>query len=146
MKIAKLTRPVVNPVLPRMERLFDRIFAMPYGIDMPDLEAAWTPALDFSEIDAAFIVRLEVPGVKKDDLDVTVEQNVLVITGRRERLEEQETEEQIWREREVGRFVRSLRLPQPVKAAEITATFADGVLTVTLPKADHALKSRVPVT
>lgn len=146
MKIAKMTRPAVTPVVPRMDRLFDRLFALPYGFDLPEPEAAWTPALDFSETDTAFIIRLEAPGVQKDDLDITVEQNVLTIAGRRERLEVQETEEQIWRERETGRFVRSLRLPQPVNTPDIKAEFTEGVLTVTLPKAEQALKSRVPVT
>lgn len=146
MKIAKLNRPVVAPIVPQMDRLFERLFALPYGMEVPNVGTAWAPPMDFTETDTSFVVQMEVPGVKKEDLDVTVEQNVLTVAGKREREEVRETEEQIWREREFGRFVRSVRLPQAVRAPDIQAAFTDGVLTITLPKAEEALKSRVPVT
>lgn len=145
MKLAKVSRPVVAPVVPRFDRLFDRLFGMPLDMDLQELETVWTPPIDFAETDAEYRVRLEAPGVKKEDLDITVENNVLTITGKREKEEKEETEETIWREREVGRFVRSIRLPQPVNAAKIEAHFADGVLTAVLPKAEQALKSKITI-
>lgn len=146
MKLTKLSRPIAAPIVPRLDRLFERLFAMPYGMDVDDATTPWMPAMDLSESDAAYVLRVEAPGVKRDDLDVTVEQNVLTVSGRRERTEAHETEEQIWREREVGRFVRSVRLPQAVNAKDVQAAFVDGVLTVTLPKAPEAMASRVPVS
>ncbi|MEX0690752.1 MAG: Hsp20/alpha crystallin family protein [Gemmatimonadales bacterium] len=146
MKLTKLSRPAAPPGAPRLDRLFERLFAVPFGMDLEDMTMAWTPAMDLSETETSFVARVEAPGVKKEDLDVTVEQNVLTVSGKRERSEERDTEEQIWREREVGRFVRSVRLPQTVNAKDVQAAFTDGVLTVTMPKAAEALTSRVPVS
>jgi HSP20 family protein len=102
--------------------------------------------MDMAETDKAYVIRVEAPGVMKEDLDVTVEQQVLTVSGRRERSEAHESEDEIWREREVGRFMRSVRLPQPVNAKDVKASFVDGVLTVTLSKAPEAMASKVPVS
>src|SRR3970282_112282 len=83
------------------------------------MEPAWLPAINFSETDKEFLVRLEIPGVHKENLDVN-------LTG----------ETFLYQESEAGRFPRSIRLPAPVTEAKVEAVYADGVLTVHLPKAE----------
>ncbi len=144
----KLTK--AAPPIPRMrqefDKLLDRFFEFPFSrFEVPLVETEWAPALACSETDKEFVVRLEAPGVHKENLDVTLEQNVLTVSGKREFRKEHETEEYIWREREEGKFVRSLRLPKVVDPDKILATYQDGILTLRLPKAEPAVKSRVTI-
>jgi len=128
-----------------IDRLFDRIFGSPFP--MPEAstpEAMWTPALDFSETDREYLVRIEVPGIPKENLDVHLDGQMLTFTGRREPRKE-EHEEFFWREREEGRFVRSIRVPSPVDDARIEATCQDGVMTVRLPKLDQRVRSQITI-
>jgi HSP20 family protein len=132
---------------PDFERLMDRFFSA-WPFELPEtrvFETAWTPALDLSETDEEFVVRLEVPGVHKENLDVGLDGNILTISGRREFRKDEETEEFIWHEREEGKFIRSLRLPKPVEAGKVTATSDDGVLTVRLMKSEPTVKSRIAI-
>ena len=131
---------------PEIERFIDRMFGAPF-FEFPDttLETEWSPSLDCTETDKDFVVRLEAPGVHKENLDVNLEGNMLTLTGKREFQTEQKEEEYIWREREEGRFVRSLRLPKPVAAKDISAIYENGVLTVRLPKQEPALKSKIAI-
>jgi HSP20 family protein len=132
---------------PDFERLMDRFFG-PWPFELPEMrafETAWTPAVDLTETEKEFVVRLEVPGVHKENLDVGLDGNVLTITGRREFRKDEESEEYIWREREEGKFIRSLRLPKPVQEGKVTATHENGILTVRLMKAETTLKSKIPI-
>ena len=145
----KLTR--ASPTLPMMkpdfERLIDRMLG-PYPFELPEMrvfETAWTPSVDLTETDKEFVVRLEAPGVHKENMDVGLEGNVLTISGRREFRKDEETEEYIWKEREEGKFVRSLRLPKPVQEGKVSATHENGILTVRLMKMEPALKSRISI-
>lgn len=145
MKLTKAT-----PPLPRMrqefDRLLDRFLEFPFSrFEVPFVETEWAPALDYSETDKEFVVRLEVPGVHKENLDVSLEQNVLTISGKREFRKEHETEEYIWREREEGKFVRSLRIPKAVDPDKVMAAYENGVLTLRLPKTEPAVKSRITI-
>lgn len=131
------------------DRLFDRFFREPlWGFDRleaPAYETAWAPLMDFAETDTEYVIRLEVPGVHKENLDVSLENNVLTLSGRREFQKEEKGEQYIWQEREEGRFVRSLRLPTPVMGDKIDAMVEDGVLLVRLPKIEPAKKSKIVV-
>jgi HSP20 family protein len=101
--------------------------------------------LDFSDTDKDFVVRMEVPGIPKENLDVQVEGQVLTISGHREMRKESEDEEYFWREREEGRFVRTLRLPAPVMADKIDATCQEGIMTIRLPKSERVVKNRITI-
>ncbi len=145
----KLTKQ--SPTMPALrtdfERLFDRVFS-PLGYELPEMrvfETAWTPSLDLTETDKEFVVRVEAPGVHKENMDVGLEGNILTISGRRESRKEEESEEYIWKEREEGKFVRSLRLPKPVQDGKVTATYENGILTVRLMKVEPAVKSRIAI-
>lgn len=94
----------------------------------------WAPALDAFEEGGTTVIRLELAGVKPDDIDVHVDDGVLVIAG--ERREDRDVEEGGWirRERSMGRFERSMRLPRGVDAEQIAARVEHGVLEVRVPK------------
>ena len=105
----------------------------------------WNPSLDFSDTDKEYIVRMEVPGIPKENLDIQVEGQVLTLTGHREIRKESEHEEFFWKEREEGRFVRTLRLPAPVVVEKIQAIVQDGIMTVHLPKAEPVVKNKITI-
>ena len=108
-------------------------------------ETLWSPSVDFSETDAEYVIRLDVPGIPKENLDVNLENNVLTLSGRRELHKDEETEKYIWREREEGRFMRTIRLPAPVAQDKIQAMVEDGILIVHLSKTTLAEKSKVVI-
>jgi HSP20 family protein len=143
----KLTKPTSTTIVREdFENLFDRVFGR--GLSGPParvFDTMWMPSLDFSEDEKNYIVRLEAAGIPKDDLDVNLENQVLTISGRRNFEKEEQTEEYFWREREQGRFVRTVRLPSPVNAAKVEATYDNGVMTIRLPKAEGASKSRITI-
>lgn len=131
-----------------MDRMFERLFGGALWPEVPRakaFEALWEPALDFIEAEKEFIVKLEVPGVTRDDLDVTIDGTLLTLSGKREMQEEKKGEDFLWQERQIGRFMRTLRLPAPVKEAEIAATYENGILTVKLPKMPLPAQNKVKI-
>jgi HSP20 family protein len=149
MKLARM--PVGLPTMNRdIEEVFDRFFNAPLTFPGYPLEPArkaiegtWMPVLDFTETDKEYLIRVEVPGVPRDNLDVQLEGDILTLTGHREKVIKEEKENVLWAEREAGRFVRTIRLPKPVEANKIDASFAEGVLTVRLPKVETAIKNKI---
>lgn len=120
---------------------FDRFFNDPGwpGLHWPTFrlgrgaEVAWNPEVDVFEKDKRLITRIDLPGLKKEDIKVEVTDGHLAISGERRR-EEEEKDEQFYRcEREYGSFYRAVPLPEGVKLEDVTATFADGVLEVSVP-------------
>jgi HSP20 family protein len=106
---------------------------------------AWAPALDIAERNDAYVVTVEVPGVKPEQLDITLENGALTISGER-RFETETKEEQFHRiERRYGAFRRSVTLPDRVKADAVEASFEDGLLQVVVPKAEEAKPKRIEV-
>jgi HSP20 family protein len=106
---------------------------------------AFTPAVDVVDTERAYVLKVEVPGVKAEDISVSVENNVLTLKG--ERRFEQDKEEQGYRriERRYGSFTRSFVLPEGVQADTIEAAAKDGVLTVQVPKAPAKTPRRIAV-
>jgi HSP20 family protein len=139
--------PPIAAVRQEFDRLFDRFFQTPaWPISTPKAyEAMWEPSLDFSETPKEYVIRLEAPGMARDDLDVNLDGNLLTLSGKREFHKEAKGEDFLWQEREEGRFLRTLRLPGSVDEGKVEATYADGVLTVRLPKLAQPPKSRITV-
>jgi len=107
---------------------------------------AWVPPVDIYETDAhEVVIKAELPDMKKEDIAVTFENNVLTLSG--ERKQEQETRpEQFQRlERHFGAFSRSFTLPPTVDASQIAASYKDGVLTVRLPRREEAKPKQISV-
>jgi HSP20 family protein len=106
---------------------------------------AWTPALDISERKDAYLVTVELPGLKPEDLDIAMEDGLLTIQGERQ-LTSESSEQQFHRvERRYGAFRRSITLPAHVMAEGIQASFEDGVLQILVPKAEEAKPKRIQV-
>jgi HSP20 family protein len=146
MKLLRMT-PTMAP-LKEVDRLFDRFFnAPPWPTATPrsGTEQLWEPALDFSETAREYLIRLEIPGVTRDDLDVNLDGNLLTLSGKREFNKAEKGEEFLWEERIEGRFVRTLRLPGAVQEAKIEALYNEGILTVKLPKLEQPLKSKITI-
>lgn len=144
----KLTKPNNSTTIVRedLENLFDRFFGRGLsGAPARVFDSMWVPSLDFSEDEKNYIVRLEAPGIPKDDLEVNLEGQLLTISGRRHFEKEEQNEEYFWREREQGRFVRTVRLPSTVNAAKVEATYDNGVMTIRLPKAEGGTKNRITI-
>jgi HSP20 family protein len=107
--------------------------------------AAWAPALDISERKDAYLVTVELPGLKPEDLDITMEDGLLTIQGERQFTQES-SEQRFHRvERRYGAFRRSITLPAHVMAEGIQASFEDGVLQILVPKAEEATPKRIQV-
>lgn len=109
--------------------------------------ASWAPAVDISETDKEYLVKGELPGVKKDDVNVELHNGVLTLSGER-RYEKEDKDEKYHRvERAYGSFSRSFSVPDNVDANAISADFKDGVITVHLPKtaAKEPKGTRIPV-
>ena len=110
-----------------------------------DRATAWAPALDISERKDAYLVAVELPGLKPEDLDITMEDGLLTIQGERQFAQES-SEQQFHRvERRYGAFRRAITLPAHVMAEGIQASFEDGVLQILVPKAEEAKPKRIQV-
>jgi HSP20 family protein len=96
----------------------------------------WTPALDVAESDAAYVVTVELPGAKRDDVTLEMNEDVLTIRGEKKSEREEKDEQRHYVERTYGSFSRSFRLPAHVDPEGIKASFRDGVLTVEIPKTE----------
>jgi HSP20 family protein len=119
---------------PRLGRLFGELFG--------GEGAVFAPAVDLSEDDAKYVVTVEVPGVKKDDVSVEAHENVLTIRGEKRSEREEKKEQARYVERRYGAFTRSFTLPANAAADRINASFKDGVLRIELPKTEES-KPRV---
>jgi HSP20 family protein len=117
-----------------VDRLFDELIYRPWGSSLRAKTEEWNPELDLYETEDAFIVEVDLPGVKEKDVSVHIEGGDLILAGRRvcERVTEQSSFHR--HERREGQFVRRLRLPTSVAQDKIGAVFQDGVVRVTLPK------------
>lgn len=102
----------------------------------------WQPALDVFDDEGRVTVQLEVPGMKKENFDLSLEDGVLTVSGQRT----SERSESSRGEREFGSFSRSITLSSPVKTEEVAADYQDGILTVTLPKAEETKAKKIQVT
>ncbi|MBE9515987.1 MAG: Hsp20/alpha crystallin family protein [Proteobacteria bacterium] len=104
------------------------------------------PPLDIREREHDFLVHADLPGVKKEDIDINLENGVLTITAEsKQETEEKDGERLLRRERKYGRYVRSLRLGRDIEAGKVKASHEDGVLEITLPKAEDVKPKKIAV-
>lgn len=106
---------------------------------------SWTPAIDVFERDDAIVLKAELPGLGADDVNVEIDDNVLTISGERKFTDTVEENRYYRVERSYGAFRRSLTLPQGIKEDAVQARFADGVLEVTVPKAEVIAPRKVTI-
>ena|SRR2546427_783528 len=125
----------------------DRLFETPLAdlARTSHLLSGWTPAIDLYEDKDNFFVRAELPGMKKEDIDLSLHDGSLSISGER-KAEDKHQDAEVYRaERFFGRFQRTITLPAPVAADKVKAQYKDGILTVTLPKTEEAKPKHIDV-
>ena len=124
----------INSLQQEMNRLFSTFFDTPGGGQAGASPRRWIPAMDLVETDEHFVLRADLPGLSEADVDLSLEQNVLTLSGERRSEHEEQAEGYYRLERASGAFSRSLTLPEGVDGDAITARFDKGVLEVRIPK------------
>lgn len=128
----------------RLQQEMDRLFGStlnPYS-GFPEFDALWDgrqvqPAMDLSEHNDAYIVKMDLPGLDKSDIAIDVRDNVLTVTGKhRESVEQKKGGRMLVQERSLNEFSREVMLPSGVAADQVAAEYKDGTLTITLPKTE----------
>ncbi len=128
-----------------IDRLFDSPASMLSEASQPFM-GGWIPAVDVFEDADNYIVKAEVPGMKKEDLEISLHEGVLTFQGERKPQAKTDGKENYRSERFFGRFQRSISLNAPVVADKVTAQYVDGILTITLPKAEESKPRQIPVS
>jgi HSP20 family protein len=128
-----------------MNRMLDQFFHGDIFEEAGTVGSVFSPAVDFSETKDTYIIKAELPGLKKEDVKVTLNNNVLTITG--EKKSEYEKKEGNYHriERSFGMFERSVSIPGAFKSDAIEAKYTDGLLTLTLPKTEEAKQKVIDV-
>ena len=128
----------------RLSPWFGRI-ALRGGGDETMTTSAWAPLVDITEDDKEYLIKVELPEIKKEDVKVTVENGTLTISGER-KFEKEEKDKKYHRvERAYGSFVRSFALPEGTDGSKVSADYKDGVLKVHLPKSEQVRPKSIEV-
>jgi HSP20 family protein len=136
MKLMQYTQPFgrLTTLQDELNRLFDSSVE------------GWTPALDVHEDKDSYTIRVELPGMKREEIEVSLQDDALVISGERKTETRKEDTEVHRQERFYGKFSRALTFPTAVAGDKVTAAYKDGILTVTLPKAEEAKPKQITVS
>ena len=130
----------------RLNSVLDEAFASwPIQGENGAITSSWTPAVDVFEDKTAVKIVAELPGVKSEDVKLSIENNVITIRGEKRQAAEEKTERVHRYERSYGVFERAFALPNSVDADKIEARYENGILTVTVPKAEKARPREIPV-
>jgi HSP20 family protein len=121
---------------PSFNRLFD------FATTELSAAAGWAPALDLYENDENYVATVELPGLKSEDISIDLQDGVLTLSGERKA----ETDGAFRHERPTGKFTRRVELPNRVDSQRVTAGYQDGILTVTLPKAEEAKPRKISIS
>lgn len=145
--MTRLTRRSPNRTLHNLQRevdsLFDRFFDRTGGDG--STSAVWAPQTDLLETDDAFRLRLDVPGMTKEDIDINLQNGTLTVSGERTSEQTDEGEEYVRVERAFGTFHRTFRLPDAVDQENIEATYEDGVLSINVPKTEESTRRQIEI-
>ena len=123
----------------------DRLFDLSWSGRDSGLFSGWSPSLDVFDDKDQFVVTAELPGMKKEEIDLTFQDGVLSISGERKQTKENKEGETFRSERYFGKFQRSVTLPAAVDSSKINASYKDGILTVTLAKSEEAKPKQIAV-
>lgn len=129
----------LEEVSTRLNRFFGRA-----QTQNPEILPEWSPSADISETDTAYLIRAEIPGVKKEDVKITLQDGVLTISGVRRQEAKGHKYHRI--ERSFGSFVRRFRMPDDADQSAAGAEFRDGMLNITLPRSAHARPQAIEVS
>lgn len=125
-------------------RLFDTFFSDAQGEDVAN--RSWMPPVDIQETEDGYRLTAELPGLTKEDINITLENNVLRLSGERKFQKDVKKENYHRIERSYGTFSRSFVLPQQVNSDKVEAAFENGLLTLTVPKAEQAKPRKITIS
>ncbi len=145
MSLIRYFNPELTSSLGNMRDQFGRLFDLAFPSQSAESLADWMPSLDAHEDKDKYTVTLEIPGMKKEDMHVSVHDGVLTVSGERKGGTETKDGTVHRRERYFGKFSRSVSLPSAVSADKVNAAYKDGVLTVEIPKAEEAKPKTIDV-
>jgi HSP20 family protein len=128
-----------------ISRVFDNFLRGGINADEAFQPSYWTPAVDIAELENEYIVKMELAGVNKDDVKISLESNILTIKGQKKQERDEKNKNVHHLERSYGSFQRSFTLPTKVKTDNIDAVFKEGVLSISLPKAEEAKPKQIDV-
>jgi HSP20 family protein len=128
----------LEDVSTRLNRIFGRFPARAESGNQMLAMADWAPSVDISETDTAYLIKGEIPGVKKEDVKVTIEDGMLTIQGERKQEKEEKGKKFHRVECSYGSFMRSFQMPDDADENKVTAEFKDGMINVTLAKSAKA--------
>lgn len=128
----------------RLNRMMDEAFGLSQ-YDEGTVGSTWLPPVDVFENTDHIKLVAELPGVKSDEVKISIENNVLTLRGEKQQIAEEKSERVHRYERTYGRFERTFTLPSTVDADRIEANYEDGVLTVMLPKVERARPREIPI-
>ena len=129
----------------RFEDFFGRPFLPAMWRHFPSAEMIWSPAIDVVEKEDKFVVKVELPGVKEEDVDVFVVGDMLTISGEKEAESEVKKKGYYYSESSYGSFSRSITVPSTVDTGKIEASYEKGILEITLPKAPEVKPKKIKV-
>ena len=132
----------------RFNRDADRFFAhhlLPAAVEERVADNDWVPAIDIKEEDDRYVIRADVPGVEAEDLDVTMDQGVLTLQGKRDTRAAGQNDGLRRSERVSGRFYRRFNLPESADSTDISADYRQGVLEISIPKQPEAQPQRIEI-
>jgi HSP20 family protein len=124
-----------------MDRLFDTFF----GRTPQEADGFWSPTIDIEEDSENYCVKAELPGMKKDDIKISVRGNLITLSGERKHTSEMKMKTFHRIERSYGKFSRTITLPSDVDSDTVKATYKDGILTVILPKPESTKPKEIEV-
>lgn len=129
----------------RMNRLFSDVRTRPVWAEEEITQGSWVPPVDVYETADSIVLKAELPGIGKEDINVEVKDNTLTLRGEK-KIEKEVKEENYYRaERSYGTFQRAFTLPSTVQADKVKAKFKDGVLEISLPKIEEAKPKQIKV-
>lgn len=138
-------RPTNDPLADFVDHFFDRSMFRPWSVEANGLSRAWAPAVDLRQSDTDFSIVVDLPGLKKDDINLTVENDTLTLSGERKFENEENRQAYSLIERAYGKFSRTFSLPSNVDTDSVKAEFHEGVLTVTIPKLEKARTRQIAI-
>ncbi|WP_251963614.1 Hsp20/alpha crystallin family protein [Salinibacter ruber] len=144
--MTQLTRRTPNRTVRDLQREVDSIFDRFFGRGGDDdTSTVWAPRTDLSETDDAFRIRLDVPGMTKDDIAINLQNNTLTVSGERSSERQKDGEEYVRVERAFGTFHRTFTLPDAVGPDRVEATYDEGVLTINVPKTEKSTRRQIEI-
>ena len=142
---ALMERDPFRDIQTEMNRLFDNFLGLPTATAPGTGSRVWMPVVDMYETNDDLVLNFELPGVREKDISLSITGDVLTVKGERQFDQQLNDDNYVHAERAYGKFERSIRLPMPMQAERVRATYRDGVLEVSLPKAEEVRPKEIKI-